>query len=679
MHALAAIAVIFGTALLAVVLARLVRAPSIIGFLAAGVIIGPTGFDLIHEDEVRGFAELGLIMLLFTVGLELSPAPLIQMGPRLIIATLAQMAVTAAVFAWLLIQFGGLTPIAAAILGIALSPASTAIVLKQLSDRGETDSPAGLISTGILLLQDVAIILAMIVLPLFAGADDDWQSTTWRVGIALVGLITVTLLARTAMPWIIRFVLRDGGRETMTLFAVVIALAAAWASQAAGWSPALGAAIAGLLLASTDVRHQLFAEITPFRDVFNALFFVAIGLLFKWSVAVEHLAILLAATGVAMALKALVAAGSVRGVGWSARLAGVVGLGLATVSEFGFVITDLGVSKQLVPEAAIDYLIIVTLFSMAAGALLNPIARPVIDRLIRTADVLRPSSFPAAVPHAPAGRVIVVGYGLNGRNLTAVLRATKIPHVVIEMNAPLARLAREAGCETIVGDATRGSILEHAGLESARAVVVLINDQAATRRIVDQVHRVRSDIYVLARTRYVTEIEPLRRLGADMVIPEEFETSIEIFAQVLKELGIPENVIEQQITMIRAGGYGMLRGRPTDREARLEWMRLLETAVTQPFLLPPQSPFVGRTIRDTALRARTGVTIVAITRDGRPIGNPEPDLTLEANDVLVLVGRHMQLEQARQWLDPQRDRLEIESLPPAMRPVEWSLKETPRK
>ncbi|MCC6357476.1 MAG: TrkA C-terminal domain-containing protein, partial [Phycisphaerales bacterium] len=169
--------------------------------------------------------------------------------------------------------------------------------------------------------------------------------------------------------------------------------------------------------------------------------------------------------------------------------------------------------------------------------------------------------------------------------------------------------------------------------------------------------RARPDVYLLARTRYVSEIEILRRLGADQVIPEEYETSIEIFAQVLKELGIPDNVIEQQITMIRAGGYGMLRGRPADHAARIEWLRLLDTAATQPFLLPARSPFVGRTIRETGLRARTGVTIVAVTRAGRPLGNPDPEFQLQAGDVLVLVGRHMQLEQARQWLDPEHGRL----------------------
>ncbi|GMU81068.1 MAG: hypothetical protein AMXMBFR47_09390 [Planctomycetota bacterium] len=657
MHALAAIAVVFGTALIATIAARIFRAPAIIGFLVAGVIIGPTGFDLIHENEVRGFAELGLVMLLFTVGLELSPAPLIQMGARLVIATALQMGVTAAAIAYVLFQFAAVPPMAALVLGLALSPASTAIVLKQLSDRGETDSPSGSIATGILLLQDVAIILAMIVLPLFAGkGEGTWLGVTLRVGGALGGLAAVTWLARAAMPWIVRFVLRDGGRETMALFAVVMAVAGAWASEAAGWSPALGAAIVGLLLASTDVRHQLFAEIMPFREVFNALFFVSIGMLFDWRIAGDHFWLLLGLTLAAMALKSLVAGASVRSAGWSLRLAVIAGLGLVTVSEFGFVIADMAARNGLLTRAALDYLVIVTLLSMVLGTLAMPLARPVADWVVRAGDLV-PAHGGIRQPHAAPGRIIVVGFGLNGRNLTSVLRTTRIPHIVLELSPALARAAREAGEEVIVGDAARMTILEHSGLATARAVVVLINDQSATRRIVAQVRRARPDVYLLARTRYVSEIEILRRLGADQVIPEEYETSIEIFAQVLKELGIPDNVIEQQITMIRAGGYGMLRGRPADHAARIEWLRLLDTAATQPFLLPARSPFVGRTIRETGLRARTGVTIVAVTRDGRPLGNPDPEFQLQAGDVLVLVGRHMQLEQARQWLDPEHGRL----------------------
>ena len=215
------------------------------------------------------------------------------------------------------------------------------------------------------------------------------------------------------------------------------------------------------------------------------------------------------------------------------------------------------------------------------------------------------------------------------------------------MNSRLAQVARDASNRVLVGDAARHAILDYAGLSSARAMVIAINDQDATRRIVAQARSRRPDLYVLARTRYISELEHLYRLGAHQVIPEEFETSIEIFAHVLKHFGIPDNVIEAQITMIRAGGYGMLRGRPAAGEGRSDLLSLLEATATQTFMLESDSPAASKTIREMDLRANTGVTIIALVRGGRPQTNPSPDTKMEAGDVLVLVGGHKQLDKAK--------------------------------
>jgi CPA2 family monovalent cation:H+ antiporter-2 len=248
--------------------------------------------------------------------------------------------------------------------------------------------------------------------------------------------------------------------------------------------------------------------------------------------------------------------------------------------------------------------------------------------------------------------VIIVGYGVNGENLARVLQATRIAYTVVEMNRATVAQARRQGARVVVGDATRRFILERAGLRTARALVVAVSEPQATRQIVAQAHAMRPDLYILARTRYVSEVDALYRLGARLVIPEEFETSVEIFAQVLKEFGVPDNVIEQQVTIVRAGRYGMLRGRPTDASLRAEWLSILEAAVTQTFLLRAGSPACGRTIREIALRSRGGATIVAVTRRGRPVPNPSPDFRLESGDVLVLVGTHRQLDDTRAVLEP---------------------------
>lgn len=663
-HSLTVVVVVFGAALVAAWFMRAIRAPTILGFLVVGMALGPFGVGLIGpeqgRDQVQFFADLGLVMLLFTVGLELAPEPALRMGGRLLLAAALQLGLTtlaAAAAMRFLLDFSWL---AAWTGGLAVSVSSTAIILKHLSDRDQTDSPAGGLITGVSLLQDILVIVALVPLPLLALAapvQAHWSLQLGKIGLAIGVLIVVSILARRAMPALVSLVFRFGGQELMTLFAIVMACVGAWLASLADWSWPLGSFIAGLLLAQTDVRHQLRAEIAPFREASNALFFVAIGMLADLRIFAQHGVALSVAIGATVVLKTILGSAAVLLAGWPLRLAVTAGLGLCTISEFGYVLMKEAGRLQIISPDFLPVFITWAVGTMVLGAVLVPTAAPLSAIAVRRFDHAAAARAPLAGRRVQPGRpfashVIVVGYGINGRNLARVLNATRIPFVVIEFNRANARTAREDGSPVIVGDAARMEILTRGGLSTARAVVVSIADRDATRRIVAQVHRAQPDVYILARTRYVAEIETLHRLGARQVIPEEFETSIEIFAHVLREFAVPDNVIDQQITLVRAGHYGMLRGRPTDRDLRAEWLQVLEAAVTQTYLLATDSAACGRTIRDIELRARTGVTIVAVTRHGQPIANPQPDFQLMAGDVLVLVGAHRQLDDARALLDP---------------------------
>ncbi len=658
MHSdLTGVVVIFGAALLVAWLMRTIRAPAILGFLVAGAVIGRFGLDLIQQEKVHFFAELGLVLLLFTVGLELSPAPLLRMGTRLLAASSLQIASTAAVAAIALHALTGLSWSAALIAGIAVALSSTAIVLKHLSDRNETDTPLGTLTTGVLLIQDVAVILLLIVLPFLAdGSTGDWSAILLKAGLAITGLVSVTILARFALPWLVTRVFRRGGRELTTLFAVVMACLGAWLADLAHWSWPLGSFIAGLLLAQTDLRHQFHAEVMPFRDVFNALFFISIGMLVDFDLFAQYWRPLVLAVTATLLIKTILTSASIRLAGWPIRLSIAAGLGLCTISEFGYVLAKEAVGLNMLPPSFMAILVAWIAGTMLVGAVFVPVAGPLGDGISRLIRLDRPATAAAATDAnkrpALTGHVIIVGFGVNGRNLASVLKATGIPHSIVEMNPANVDEAQREGTHVVVGDAARLSILSAAGLGGARAVVIAIADQLATRRIVAQVHRDRPDVYILARTRYVSELDTLYRLGAEKVIPEEFETSIEIFAHVLKEFAVPDNVIEQQVALVRAGRYGMLRGRPADRTARKEWLQILEAAVTQTYMVFDASPACGRTIRELNLRARPGVLIVAVTRSGKPTTNPPPDFRLETGDVLVLVGTHKQLDDAKAAMDP---------------------------
>jgi CPA2 family monovalent cation:H+ antiporter-2 len=655
---LSQIVILFGMALVVAWTFRMLRAPSILGYLLTGLVIGPSALHLIEAEQVEQFAEFGIVLLLFNIGLELSPKPLLEMGARLLGATVVQVFGTMAV-AGATVLILGPTPLGGAvILGIGVALSSTAIVLKILTDRGEIRSAAGNLCTGILLLQDVFVLLVMMLLPLFAAGGEEGHSSGGalpRAAIGFVALIVITVTARKILPKLLNKIIQHGGKELTVLFAVLMACGGAWAASLFGWPLALGACVAGLLLSESDMRHQLVAEITPFRDVFNALFFISLGMSVSLASAAESWHLLLIAILATLSLKAVIMASAILIAGWPLRLAFHVGFAMSTVSEFSYVLGREAYRFELLPAASLDQLISYAVGTMMIGSVLVPVAGPLSQKL---AGLLRPEMDHGEPEiHGDHGslssHVIIIGYGLNGENLARVLTSTQVPFCVVEMNPALIAKARLVGAAVVVGDATRLSILDHAGLATARALVVAMNDPQATRRIVSQVRAVRSDLYIVARTYFVGELDALYKFGANVVISADFEASVEIFSHVLKEFGVPDNILEAQVTSVRAGGYGVLRGLPAGRAEHIrEVLRLLQTTATQTFYLSDTSPACNKTIAELNVRAESGVTIIAVVRDGKPRTNPPADQELKVGDVLVLVGSHAQLDAARRLLDP---------------------------
>jgi len=652
------VAILFGTAVVVAWAFRLLRAPSIVGFLITGVVIGPSALGWIEFHDVHAFAEVGLVLLLFTIGLELSPASLLKTGTRLIGVAGIQVTgcgILAAVIGGIA---NGWSVRTAIIVGMAVSLSSTAIVLKQLSDRGEIRTPMGRISTGVLLLQDVFVIVVMLTIPFIAGGGGEEAHGGSHGGggltaalIGLAGMAAVVTVVRFALPTILNAINAHGGHELTVLFAVLMAGGGAYATQFAGWPPALGACIAGFLLAQADQRHQFVADITPFRDVFNAIFFIALGMQVNLAVVSEHAVGLSIAILATLVLKAIVTAGSVRAMGWPMRIGIQAGLGLCTVSEFGYVLAREAHTYNMIPSELLDLFIPYAVGAMLVGAILVPLAGPLSALIV---DRNREDSDSEEAGHGEhlTDHVVVIGYGMNGKNLVRVLKATKIKCSVIEMNPALAREAMAEEVPVIVGDASRAVILHHAGIDTARAVVIAINDVRATRQIVGTVRALDHDIYMLVRTEFSAEIDQLLRLGASEVVPSDFEVSIKMFAHVLTEFRLPDNIIQSQIAAVRAGDYGVLRGLPLDaRSDHLqELLAVFRKTGTQTFHIDENSPACGKTLANINLRATTGANIIAVVREGTPTPMPGGDFELGFGDVLVLVGSHKALDKARHEL-----------------------------
>ncbi|HNT89024.1 MAG TPA: cation:proton antiporter, partial [Candidatus Hydrogenedentes bacterium] len=509
---------IFGIALLVGWVFRRLKAPTILGFLFAGLLIGPNTLGWISEEGVARFAELGLVLLLFSIGIELSAATMFRTGSRILLSSIGQVVGTV-LLAFPVFWAIGFAPGAALVLGAAVAPSSSPIALKQLSDRGEAGTSIGGVLTGMQLLQDMCVILFMVFLPLFAQGDGSRPTMSIYAIPALVLFGALLPVGRVVLPRIIDVFVRFGGRELLALFAVLMALGGAWLASLTGWPVALGACIAGLVLASADVRHQVLAEITPLRDIFNALFFVSMGMLVDTTLFITHLHWFCLAVAATVLLKPAVAAISVVATGWPSRVGIHVGIGLCTVSEVGYVLAHEAMRLGLISGEWLDVFTTYIVGTMMVGAAAFPaagtISRVLSARIRRAAEGTEPSDTRA--DEAPQGHVILVGCGQNGETLARVLKSTRIPFLLIDINPSRIRQAQTDHMPGLVGDATRMSILEHAGLAEARALVVAINDPESTRRIVAQARSRRADLYIIARTRAVQEIDRLTTLGANLV------------------------------------------------------------------------------------------------------------------------------------------------------------------
>jgi CPA2 family monovalent cation:H+ antiporter-2 len=653
---LAQCTILFGTALAVTWLFRFLRVPSIIGFLITGMLIGPSVLQLIRAEQVETFAEVGLVLLLFVIGIELAPAPLFRLGVRLFAASVLQSVVITVIALGILLRFGGLGLLPAFILALAPFNSSSAIVLKVFSDRGELRSLVGRMSAGVSLIQDAMVIVVMLLLPLAAvgdggGAGHGGGAALYTV-LGFSGIAAGTVGMRFVLPRLLHELTRRRAAETTALFAVVMACGGAWAAQVAGWPPALGACIAGLLLAQADIRHQVVAEIAPFRDVFNAVFFISLGMLADLRVVVDHGGVLLGAIVLTLVVKSLVNTVAFGITGWPLRVSLHAGLALCTVSEFGYVLAYEANRMGMLPPGALRGLIPYAVGSMVAGAFLVPVSGRISAAVARVLDGRRGEGEGEAEEAGWARHVILVGYGVNGENLARVLSATQIPHCVIEVNRPVARKAMADGKRVIVGDGSRMSILRSAGIRHAQAMVVAINDSGATRQIIAQARAYRPDLYIIARTWHASEIEALVAAGANMVVPADYEVSIKIFAQLLTELRVPDNLIQAQIAAMRAGGYGVLRGETAMDAARLQdLLAHFRLSATQTWYVRAEAYAAGRSIGELNLRKETGVSIVAIVREGHALANPGPGTRLASGDVLVLVGSHAELQEANRLLE----------------------------
>jgi len=637
------------------------KLPVIVGLMLTGMAIGPHALGLISDlESIEILAEIGVMLLLFTIGLEFSLTRLREIKRLVLIGGGLQVLLTVAAVTALTYLLGrGVNQ--GIFFGFLVALSSTAIVLKTYVDRNEIDAPHGRAAVGILLFQDISIVLMLLIIPLLGGEDIvTFTSIFLNLGGSLIALVAIVVAAWLVLPRFLRRVVQMRSPEVFLLTVVLFAIAMSWVTSRFGLSLALGGFIAGVVLADTDYNHQVTTEVLPFRDVFNSLFFVSIGLLLSLTALAANIGfIVVLVLGLVLA-KAIIVWLVIRLLGFPQRIAIMAGMGLAQIGEFSFVLAKMGRGVNLLPDADYQIFLAASIISMIATPFLiaaAPKASFWMQKFLRDGTVHDVENMEDEEVHMTSSgglqqHVIIVGYGLNGRNLARVLRSVGIPYVVLELNAEVVKRAKDKGEKINFGDATRREVLAHAKIDQAWAVVLAMSDPQAARRTVDQIRLVNQKVHIIVRTRYVAEITELFQLGADEVIPEEFETSIEIFSRVLHRYGVARNVIEGQIEKIRKQGYEMLRS-PNVSAGKVEDLRAaLDAAGAETIRIPENSPVLDKNLGELDLRGQTGATIIAVVRDGETRISPGAGYRLKAHDTAVLLGSVEAIEKAVEFIVP---------------------------
>ncbi|MBL0420655.1 cation:proton antiporter [Ramlibacter sp. AW1] len=619
--------------------------PTSLGYLLVGVLLAPTTFGpTIHADQVRPIAEFGIVFLLFTIGLNFSLPQILALRHLVLGLGTAQVALTTAgvgLLAWL----AGTPPAAAFVVGAVFAQSSTTIISKQLADQGEEDERHSRLGVAMSVFQDVTAVPFVVVIPVLASAAGLSALGTelgWALAKAALALGLVFGLGRWVLRPLFAAVGKRRSAELFTLAVLFVSILAGWVTNYLGLSMAFGAFLAGMVLGETEFRHQVEATIRPFRDVLLGLFFVGIGLLVDLRELAQVWQWGLLGAAVLMAAKTLIVAGIVRAAGIDTETSWRTGLLLSVGGEFGFALLALALQNQLASPWLGQVMLASVLFSMIAAPLL-------IRHNGRIARLLSPSQprrddaelrAPGDVAQQLKGHVLVCGYGRIGQGLGHFLHEEKIPFVALDLDPERVRDARAAGEPVYFGDAGSLDVLDGLGLGSARLVVISHDDTGAALRTLQQLRQQHPQVPVLVRTRDLSTVEELQAAGATAVIPETLEAGLMIASHALMHTGVPVTRIEDLVRLQRQQHYlqqrALFGGREPGGLAEDDGQGLLRL---KPMRVPGSSPVIGQRVSEVV----TGATFNALVRRGERLRTLEPEMALQADDVVVVSGTRAEL------------------------------------
>jgi len=633
---------------------RKMRLPAIVGYVAVGMLLGPHALALAADNATTQLlADFGVVFLVFTLGLEFSLPRLVAMRGEVLGVGGAQVVLTTGLVALIAMTWFNVIPPVAVVVGGAVAMSSTAIIIAQLTEQAENNRTHGRLAVAICLFQDLSFpLLLALVSSLSSAGPVNSLHVAGAVGIAILALLVVLAAGRWLLRPLFLTIASLRSPELFSLSVLLAVLASAWATHAAGLSLALGAFLAGMMLAETEFRHQVEATIRSYREVLLGLFFITIGMLLDVRLLLEHLglvsAILIGMLLVKTAVVALVAQPATHSWFKSMRTGVVVGFG----GEFGFALLTLLLRRDLLDPAVVQPLLAATVLSMVISPVIIRHNRRITRAFLGESGPPRTearASDLATLAVAERDHVIICGFGRVGQNIARVLEQTGFEYIALDLDPYRIRMGRQAGDPLIFGDAGEVKVLENVGLARASVVVVTFANPEVALRILRSVRTLRADVPILVRTQDDSMLEELQRAGATEVVPETFEASLMLLSHLLLLMKLPMSRVIRTVNDIRSSRYGMLR--QFFRAARAEVLDASHAFREElhSVILPPHAWAVGRSITELAERGLKA-SVSAVRRDGIVGREPGADTVLKEGDVVVVLGTPEAVEHAETLL-----------------------------
>lgn len=646
------------TAFIGGYIARRLKTPTMVGYLVAGLVIGPFTPGFVGDSaDITQLAEMGVIFMLFGVGLHFSLKDLWNVRTVAIPGAILQ-TLTATVVGFAVTQSWGWSVNASLVLGMAISVASTVVLLRGLEDNGLLNTPHGKVAVGWLVFEDIATVAILVLLPALTGdVANPLESAAIAILKTVIFAVIMLFVGTRFLSWLLKRIAHTRSRELFILAVVTLALGTAFgAAELFGVSLALGAFLAGVVVGESDVRHQVGAEILPFREIFAVLFFVSVGMLVDPAQILENLGQVLEITTLIIVGKAVITLLLGFILPAPTRTMVVVAVGLSQIGEFSFIVGQAGVGLGILSQEQYGLILAGSVISIIINPMLYH-AIPELERLILKIPLIAQRNdnrhlAPDPVQHGLTDHVVIVGYGRVGAYVGNMLKLLKLPELVIEQDVDRVEGFREHGVPTLFGNAADSEILTHAHLERARALVVTVPDEITTELIVIAARHLAPKLPIIVRAASTEGVKRLVKHGANYVIHPELEGGLEVVRHTLLVLGYPTLQIQQYMDEVRSDAYDIERITMAEQRVLDQLLRTVRGMEIVWHTITADSQVLGQTLAEANLRAKVGASVIALVRDGHVTPNPKSNTVFNEGDIVGLIGDDHELEAAAHLLDP---------------------------